>query len=39
MLTLWPDHVHQFSADGTALGLGDLLVQQNLMEPRGGIAI
>lgn len=33
MLMLWPDHTHQFSADVTALELGDLLVQQGLMEP------
>ena len=33
MLMLWPDHIHQFSADITALELGDLLVQQGLMEP------
>jgi len=33
MLMLWPDHIHQFSADVTALELGDLLVQQGLMEP------
>lgn len=33
MLMFWPHRVHRFPADVTALGLRDLLVQQNLMEP------